>query len=301
MVFHHCMCDGGSAVALVKELLLLMDDPDADIGTERVFTRLEDVVPAEVLNSKAKKMKAKLLGKAGYLLLHALPLKKKAIDRGRDYLLNWKLTATETQNLIAQCKAAGVTVNTAISLAVLTAFDAVRGKNAYNKITCPVEIRRYAPAIREDAMFAFGLMLVLSMDRTPGLDFVGRAQRMQQLAAKRSAKLNAYDSLMMFEHAHAVLPRMIDFLKYGKSTNDCMFSNMGLLNIPHTYRNFTVDTIFSPSVIGPLGNPTTLIASTFKNQLDFSFVSSEGYIPYAEGEAIKETLTGLLLQLRPQT
>ncbi len=301
MVFHHCMCDGGSAVALVKELLLLMDDPDADIGTERVFTRLEDVVPAEVLNSKAKKMKAKLLGKAGYLLLHALPLKKKAIDRGRDYLLNWKLTATETQNLIAQCKAAGVTVNTAISLAVLTAFDAVRGKNAYNKITCPVEIRRYAPAIREDAMFAFGLMLVLSMDRTPGLDFVGRALRMQQLAAKRSAKLNAYDSLMMFEHAHAVLPRMIDFLKYGKSTNDCMFSNMGLLNIPHTYRNFTVDTIFSPSVIGPLGNPTTLIASTFKNQLDFSFVSSEGYIPYAEGEAIKETLTGLLLQLRPQT
>lgn len=301
MVFHHCMCDGGSAVALVRELLLLLDEPGADIGTEQVFTRLEDVVPLAVLSNRTKKIKARVLGKAGYLLLHALPLKKKARDRGQDYLLNWKLSEAETTNLLRQCKAAGVTVNTAISLAVLTAFDVVRGKNAFNKITCPVEIRRYAPAIREDAMFAFGLMLVLSMDKTPGLDFTARAQRMQELATKRTAKLNAYDSLMMFEQAHAVLPRMIDFLKYGKSSNDCMFSNMGLLNIPHEYRNFKVDTIFSPSVIGPLGNPTTLIASTFKNQLDFSFVSSEGYIPYTEAEAIKDMLTGLLLQLQPQS
>lgn len=298
LVFHHCMCDGGSAVALVKELLQLMDEPDTDIGTEQVFTRLEDVVPAEILHSRKKIFRAKFLGKAGYFLLHALPLKKKAIDRGQDYLLNWKLSEAETAALIRNCKAAGITVNTAISLAVLSAFEEVRGRKSYNKITCPVEIRKYAPAIKDDAMFAFGLMLVLSKDKTPGLSFIDKAQRMQAMASKRSAKLNAYDSLMMFEYAHPVLPRMIDFLKYGKSTNDCMFSNMGLLHIPYEYRNFTVDTIFSPSVIGPLGNPTTLIASTFRKQLDFSFVSSEGYIPYADAMAIKDALTDLLLRLQ---
>lgn len=299
LVFHHCMCDGGSAVALVKELLLLMDQPDANIGTEKIFTKLEDVVPATILRSRRKIFRAKFLGKAGYLLLHALPLKKKAIDRGKDYLLSWKLTEQETADLISNCKTSGVTVNTVISLAVLSAFEMVRGKDAYNKITCPVEIRKYAPGIKEDAMFAFGLMLVLSMDKTVGLDFVAKAKKMQELATKRSAKLNAYDSLMMFEYAHPVLPRMIDFLKYGKSTNDCMFSNMGLLNIPYEYSNFTIETIFSPSVIGPLGNPTTLIASTFRKQLDFSFVSSERYIPYTEAVAIKETIMSLLQTMQP--
>lgn len=299
LVFHHCMCDGGSAVALVKELLLLMDQPDAVIGTEKIFTKLEDVVPASILGSRRKVLRAKFMGKAGYLLLHAFPLKKKAIDRGRDYLINWKLTEQETAGLIRQCKSNGVTVNTVISLAVLSAFAEVRGTNAFNKITCPVEIRKYAPDIKDDAMFAFGLMLVLSMDKTPGLDFIAKAKIMQQLATKRSAKLNAYDSLMMFEYAHPVLPRMIDFLKYGKSTNDCMFSNMGLLRIPYEYRNFSVSTIFSPSVIGPLGNPTTLIASTFREQLDFSFVSSEGYISYTDAIAIKEEMMDLLLRLQP--
>ncbi len=299
LVFHHCMCDGGSALALVKEFLLLMDQPDADIGRERVFTGLADVVPASVLHNRKKILRARFLGKAGYLLLHALPLRKRTIDRGPDYLLNWKLSEEETRQLLRNCKAIGATVNTVISLALLSAFASVRGKKAFNKITCPVEIRKYAPEIREDAMFAFGLMLVLSMDKAAGLDFATRAQRMQALASKRLARLNAYDSLMMFEYAHPVLPRMIDFLKYGKSTNDCMFSNLGLLNIPAGYRHFTVDTIFSPSVIGPLGNPTTLISSTFKKQLDFSFVSSEGYIPYTEAVAIKKTLMGLLLRLQP--
>lgn len=297
LVAHHCMCDGGSALAIVKEFLLLLDQPDADIGKEQVFTQLSDIVPAAVLRSRKKILRARLLGWAGHLLLRVIPLKKKAVSRGQDYLLHWKLSEEATKDLIRRCKALGVTVNTVASLALLSAFAAVRGKRAFNKITCPVEIRRYARTIRPDAVFAFGLMLVLSMDKRPGLDFAAKAQKLQAAVSKKLDRLNAYDSLMMFEYAHPLLPRMTEFLKYSKPTNDCMFSNMGILRIPHQYRNFTVDAIFSPSVIGPLGNPTTLISSIFKQQLDFSFISAEGYIPRSEAVAIKEKLTDLLLQL----
>ncbi len=298
LVAHHCMCDGGSALAIVKEFLLLMDQPDADIGKEHVFTQLSDIVPAAVLRSRKKILRARLLGWAGYLLLHAIPLKKKTVSRGQEYLLHWKLPEEATRNLVQHCKALGITVNTATSLALLSAFAAVRGKKAANKVTCPVEIRRYARTIRADAVFAFGLLLELSMDKRPGPGFAAKAQKLQAMASKKLARLNAYDSLMMLEYAHRALPRMAEFLKYSKPTNDCMFSNMGILRIPHQYRNFAVDAIFSPSVIGSLGNPTTLISSIFKQQLDFSFISAEGYIPRSEAVAIKEKLTDLLLQLQ---
>ncbi len=296
MVFHHCMCDGGSAVALLQEFLLLLDKPDTDIGREQLFTCIADVVPEAILKSRRRILKARLASGVGRLFLNMAPLKKVAKERKQDYLLHWKLDETTTASLIRKSKALGVTVNTLISLCLLSAFKQVRGPDAFNKITCPVEIRKYAPQIKKDSMFAFGLMLILSIDKNPGLDFAAKAAKMQALAEKRSLKLSAYDSLMMFEYAHALLPRMIDFLKYGKSTNDCMFSNMGVLDIPDQYDSFTVDTIYSPSVIGPLGNPTTLIVSTFKKQLDFSFVSSEGYIPYKEAQAIKESMMALLTQ-----
>lgn len=296
MVFHHCICDGGSAVTLLQEFLLLMDKPAADIGREQLFTCVADVVPAAILKSSRKIVKARLASGIGRLFLNLVPLKKVAAERKEDYLLHWKLDEATTANLIRKSKALGVTVNTLISLSVLSAFKHVRQQHAFNKITCPVEIRKYAPQIKKDSMFAFGLMLVLSMDKNPRLDFSAKAAKMQALAEKRSLKLSAYDSLMMFEYAHALLPRMIDFLKYGKSTNDCMFSNMGVLDIPDQYDSFTIDTIYSPSVIGPLGNPTTLIASTFKKQLDFSFVSSEGYIPYTDALAIKDAMMALLTQ-----
>jgi hypothetical protein len=59
-----------------------------------------------------------------------------------------------------------------------------------------------------------------------------------------------------------------------------MFSNLGRIQIPHEYKEFSVDTIFSPSVIGPLGNTTTMVVSTYRGKMDFSFVGSEGFALY---------------------
>ncbi|MGY0037989.1 hypothetical protein [Pedobacter sp. NJ-S-72] len=100
--------------------------------------------------------------------------------------------------------------------------------------------------------------------------------------------------LMVLEKAHPILNKFSRFLKHGKSSNDCMFSNIGRMPIPHQYKTFEIETIYTPTVIGPLGNTTSLMTSIYRGQMDFSFVASEGFVPYAEGEAIQGRIMSIL-------
>ncbi|WP_449397838.1 hypothetical protein [Chryseobacterium wanjuense] len=59
--------------------------------------------------------------------------------------------------------------------------------------------------------------------------------------------------MMVMESAHDALTNFTRLLKNGKSSNDCMFSNLGRIQIAHEYKNFTLENVFSPSVIGHAG------------------------------------------------
>jgi NRPS condensation-like uncharacterized protein len=292
LVFHHCLCDGGAAMSILTELLLVLDNADAEIGKEKPITNISDIIPAPILNSNIKRMKARLMGGLITLALWLVPVKKKAVDRQKDYLINWKLDEQLSQSLISYCKREGVTVNTALCGVVLDAFKQVRQKKAHNKISCPVDIRKFAPEIKKDQIFAYGLLLVVSA--FPGFDFLSNIKALQKDINKKIAKLDPYATIMIMEAAHGAVNKFIKVLKYGKSNNDCMFSNLGKMDIPYKYRSFEVETMFSLSVIGPLGNTTTLITSTYRGQMDFSFVASEGFVPYKEALAIKDKIISII-------
>lgn len=292
MVYHHCLCDGTAALSILTELLQLLDDPDTDIGKEIPIMSINDVIPKKVLNSYRNRTKNGLIGKIATLALWIIPIKKIAVERKKDFMLRWRLDQEFTTQLIQFCKANQFSVNTLLSAAVLTAFKAVRKEKAFNKISLPVDIRNFNPIIKKDHIFAFGLMIVLSL--LPEKDFLENVKALQKDVNDKSAKLNPYSLMMMMEACHPALKNFTNFLKYGKSSNDCMFSNLGKIDIPYQYQNFEVETIFSPSVMGPLGNTTTMIASTYRNQMDFTFVASEGYVPFLEAEAIKEKVIAIL-------
>lgn len=285
-VFHHCLCDGGSAMAFLYEFLQVLDHPAADIGIEQPILGIQDVVPEAILNNRRQKLKARFIGRLAATAIKCIPVGKKAVERQNDYLIHWKLDAAKSRELIAYCKSNDVTVNTFLSAAVLQAFRKVRGKSAFNKVSCPVDIRRFAPQIKDDHIFAFGLMIVVSAHEK--ISFPDNLRLMQEAVERKTAKLNPYITMMVMESGHDALNNFTKLLKQGKSSNDCMFSNLGRIQIPHEYKSFTVDTIFSPSVIGPLGNTTTLVTSTFRGEMDFSFVGSEGYLPYSEALAIRD-------------
>jgi NRPS condensation-like uncharacterized protein len=294
MIFtiHHCLCDGGSAMSILTELLQLLDDPNADIGKEDPIKGVEDIIPPAILNNKKKQIKARLIGGLATLALRLIPVKKNGVERKNDYLIHWKFDQELSKDLVVYCKSAGITVNTMLCGVVLSAFKQIRKEQAHNKVSCPVDIRRFAPEIKKDQIFAFGLMLVVSA--YPGLDFLDNIKAIQKDIDRKSAKLDPYATMMMMESAHACMDNFTNLLKNGKSTNDCMFSNLGKIDIPHQYQLFEMETIFSPSVIGPLGNTTTLVTSTYRGQMDFSFIASEGFIPYEEALAIKDNIISII-------
>ncbi|MCW8312754.1 hypothetical protein K7A41_16105 [Sphingobacterium sp. InxBP1] len=293
-VVHHCLCDGGSAMALLYAFLKVLDNPAAFIGHEQPIGGIQDVVPADILENKRVQLKAKLIGRLAIFVMKCLPVRKKAVDRQADYLIRWKFDEASSRRLISHCKSLRVTVNTFLACTILDAFQKIRGAAAFNKVSCPVDIRRFAPQVKDDHIFAFGLMIVLSSDRkrTP----VDKLQIMQAAVDRKTAKLNPYLTMMVMESAHDALHNFTRLLKRGRSSNDCMFSNLGRLEIPDQYQSFSLEAIFSPSVIGPLGNTTTMVTSTFKEQMDFSFVGSEGYLPKAEAMAIRDAIIDSIRQ-----
>lgn len=288
LVFHHCLCDGGSAMNLIHEFLKVLDHPTADIGIENPILGIHDVVPSSILNSSKQKFKAKLIGRLATFAIKCIPVSKKAIDRQTDYLIHWKLDSATSQQLVSHCQSLDITVNTFLSAIVLDTFKKVRGNKAFNKVSCPVDIRRFAPQVKKDHIFAFGLMIVLSSN--PKLDFSDNLREIQNHVDRKTAKLNPYITMMVMESAHKALDNFTKLLKRGKSSNDCMFSNLGRIQIPHQYQSFALETIFSPSVVGPLGNTTTILTSTYQGVIDFSFMGSEGYLPYHEALAIRDEI-----------
>jgi len=291
-VFHHCLCDGTAGLSILKEFLLLLDNPETEIGEEVAIQSINDIIPKKILNSYRKRTKNSLISKIATLALWIIPVKKVAIDRKRDFLLHWKLDEQFTKAILLFCKANGFTVNTLLSAVVLKAFKAVLADKAFNKISLPVDIRNLNPLIKKNHVFAFGLMIVLSATNT--ISFIEGVKQLQKDVNRKLAKLDPYALMMMMEACHPSLTHFSNLLKYGKTSNDCMFSNLGKLDISHEYENFRLETIYSPSVIGPLGNTTTILTSTFRKQMDFSFVASEGYVAFNDAERIKEKVISLL-------
>ncbi|AZA54633.1 condensation domain-containing protein [Chryseobacterium sp. G0201] len=293
-VFHHCLCDGGSALSLLDEFLKLLDNPTYDIGLENPILGIQDVVPSEILSNRGQQLKAKVIGRLAATAIKYIPVNKKSIDRQSDYLINWTFDQETSKELISYCKSQKVTVNTFLCATVLKAFEKIRKEKAFNKVSCPVDIRRFANQIKDDHIFAFGLMIVVSLNKKFG--FEENLKLMQAAVDKKTSKLNPYITMMVMESAHDALTNFTKLLKNGKSSNDCMFSNLGSIQIAHQYNDFSLENIFSPSVIGPLGNTTTMVTSTFRGEMNFSFMGSEGYLPYSDALAIRDEVTKMVKQ-----
>ncbi|HJT72647.1 MAG TPA: condensation domain-containing protein, partial [Chitinophaga sp.] len=228
MAFHHCMCDGGAGLMLIKDLVALLDNPARDIGRHDSICTIEEIVPATVLNSKGRQLKARfqaMLIRAGLRLLAALTTthNKPRSYRERDYLVHWKLSPSQSAALFKQCTAQGVTVNTALCVAFLEAFRQVKGKAARNKITCPVDIRKFVKEIRQDTIFSFGLSLTLSLPPSKS-SFWEKVRELQQIVSKKMDRMDPYDFLLPFEQAHSSLHHIRKVLTYGKVNYDLMFS-----------------------------------------------------------------------------
>ncbi|HWK03484.1 MAG TPA: condensation domain-containing protein [Puia sp.] len=302
MVFHHSICNGGSAVCLMQEILSLWDRPNLCTGKEMDFITPEKLL-AGITVDRATRRKARLQSLMALMILsiRSAFINRKngpSLSRGKDYAINWKLDKAASSALFDFCRDLNITVNTALCAAFLTAFQSVRGSDKYDKITCPVDIRKYLPALQKDDLFAFAMAITLPMEENKEESIWDRAVKMQKDASEKMGKLNAAEYLVPMEYAHATLRPLLKLLRYSKPGFGLLFSNMGRLEINKQYDTFEVGTVYSPTVIGPFGDPTGIVTTTFDGKMDFCFLSNEDCVPYADALTIRQkAMESLFLKL----
>lgn len=287
----HCISDGTTGVTLMKELLQLLDNPALELEPYEPFTSVDEFLPSN-FNVKSKKFKAKLyLAFARFFFM--LQQKSKKRNLGQDYVLHQKLDPATTAQITERCKANGVSVHALLCSAFMQAFQEVKGKEAKGKVISPVDVRHFIPEIKEDHLFAFAPTVDLAIKKGSS-DLLSNAKHIKEDLVQKIGKMEARELLWMGEQMHPIVDRMISMLKSSNGGHDVTLSNMGRINIPNEYKNFSIDTIFSPTVAFPWLNSNTLVASTYNHQMDFIFLSNEDFLPKAEAAQIKEKAIALM-------
>jgi len=294
MVCAHCICDGATVVSLMREMLAVLDNPDLELVAYQDFNSVQELMPDSLSFPWKDTVKAKILSKLAFLFFLVKATKNK-YSPGNHYMLQWTLDKETTNVLNRTCKQENTSVHSALCVAYMEAFKAIKGPEAHGKVICPVDIRRLVPKIKPDMMFAFAPIVELSIEKQSTDDFWAKTRKVQEDLLVKAKAIKGHDMLVMGEYFHASVVKWVDFLKSTPGTHDVTLSNMGRLRIPEHYRSFEVEKIYSPAVAFPWRNPNTLIVSSFRREMHFSFVSNDGFLSAADAQAINKKALDLLL------
>ncbi|WP_431610416.1 phthiocerol/phthiodiolone dimycocerosyl transferase family protein [Chryseobacterium sp. 'Rf worker isolate 10'] len=290
-VMPHCISDGTTGVTLMRELLSLLDNPHAPLIPYVAFESVNDFLPSD-FNTGIKKYKASL-----YLLFarifFSIQRKSKKRNLGKNYAIHWKMTPEDTKLITEKCKANGISVHALLCSSVMQAFRDIQGDRAKGKVISPVDVRHFIPEIKEDHLFAFAPTVELSVKKG-SKDIMSNAKQIKKDLIEKINKMEARELLWMGEHMHPIVERMISMLKSSEGGHDVTLSNMGKVNIPNDYKNFKLETMISPTVAFPWLNSNTLVTSTYNNEMDFTFMSNENFLPKEEAHLIKDKAIELL-------
>lgn len=290
-IMPHCISDGTTGVTLLRELLSLLDNPYSPLIPYVAFESVNDFLPSD-FNTGIKKYKASL-----YLLFarifFSIQRKSKKRNLGKNYAIHWKMTPEDTKFITEKCKANGISVHALLCSSVMQAFSDVQGDRAKGKVISPVDVRHFIPEIKEDHLFAFAPTVELSIKKD-SKDILNNARQIKKDLTEKIGKMEARELLWMGEHMHPIVERMISMLKSSEGGHDVTLSNMGKVNIPNDYKNFKLETVISPTVAFPWLNSNTLVTSTYNQQMDFTFMSNENFLPKDEAHQIKDKAIELL-------
>lgn len=290
-VLPHCICDGTGMVTLMQELLALIDDPTLDPEPYQLFQSVNNfLAPQFDIQKNTRKAKLYLLlGKCFFLLQR----KNKKRNLGKNYAIHWKLDPTNSAVIKQKCKDNGISVHAFLCTAFMQAFQEVQGKSAKEKVISPIDIRHFIPEIKKDQMFAFAPTVELSLkQKTPQI--LDQAKHIKKDLAQKIEKMDARELLWMGEQMHPLVNRMIALLKSSRGSHDLTLSNMGNLQIPNEYKNFILEDVFSPTVAFPWLNSNTLVTTTYRDQMDFTLMSNQDFLPKQEALKIKDKAIALL-------
>jgi hypothetical protein len=307
MLAHHCICDGHTGVNLLRELLSVYDQPEQDLGTYDELGSVEDIVPAALLQDRhfERQVRRKVVLFRLLSFLKKFGRRKPAgphIAPGQMYFHRWHLDHSETLALTSRCSAEGVTVLAAASMAFMQAFRDVCGVLALNKTYTMVNARRFLPQLRTDAMFGLvpGIPLLMK-DVPPPLDmavdtFWARARAIKADMTVRIDRLGGglYSTLLTLEGMHDKYPSMVADTESAPEVRHVTLSNMGRIDLPQQYRNFRLESVYSPLVMVSPTPANTVVLSSFAGQMELAIISDESSLPYEKAKGIEQRAMQIL-------
>lgn len=296
---HHCICDGQSGMSLLQEFLRACDDSEPELETFDGFKTVEDLVPASLLQDQRFQRRVRWKMR---LLRLGLRLKRgnsrqthTPITSEQIYFQRRNLDASASLSIMNRCKAEGVTVLAAATVAFLHAFREIRGVAAIRKAYTMVNVRRFLPQLKPDALFGIAPGVELSLKKIPSVEiteasFWECARTVKAEITRRINRLGAglYEYLAGLESLHDKYHKLVGDTENASVVRHVTLSNMGRLDLPTQYRTFTLETVFSPLVMVSPTPANTVILSSFGGRLEFAIVSDTQSLPYAQASAIQQ-------------
>lgn len=300
LICSHALCDGRSLMTLLREILLLCDQPDADIGDPTTLNSLDEVFPKEVLTDRHLQRRIRWKA-AGAKLMLRLPRRATAWTYGKVYRCLWTLDEQASQLLVARCKAENTNVFAALGLSCMLAFRDACGPKHIERFEAPVDFRRYLPNLRSDSLFAIAPTITLSLQELrntapgpAGFWEMARALRGRMSRKVEKLKSTVFPLFLGIEHLHDVYDRMAVYAQSKRAGRKVSLSYLGRVDGEQNYQKFRLMEICDISAM-MTPTPANLIAIySFDGRFYFSLSSDESSLPYAKALEIKEQIISTL-------
>lgn len=301
-ISHHSICDGRSVVGLMEELLKLCGDPDLSIGRYDKLETLEQLLPADL---RADPKLRRGLGLRAALIRFVLRLvawrKRPAVQYGEVYRDLWNLDGEQAQQLIERCRARDVNVYSVLSLAFVLAFRAVCGPQKIKHFIAPVDIRRFAPAIKSDALFSIAPTVTLRPPKPeanePDVDaFWAQAKTMQTELRAEIERMprKMFRTMLGLEYLHDIFDTMVRYGQTQRTGNSLTLSYVGRLPMAEAYNGFRLRAVGFISGLLGLTPAHLLVFSRFGDRFDFALASDDMSLPRDQARAIREKAMSLV-------
>jgi len=295
---HHCICDGLSAVSLLRDILSVCARPDARLGPRFELHSGAELVPPEARRNRWLQRRARLKAALfkGFIRLQRIG---PPVSYGAVYTQRWSIEAAAVQALVRRAKDEDVGVFAALCTAFMLACWSVRGVRGVDKFVAPVDARRYLPALQGGALFTMAptVRLGFAGRKTRDADFWALARALHEDMRRQVDRLasTVYEQLLGLERLHPLFDRLLAWSRAQRSGRGVSLSYLGRLDASaRDEGGFRLEAIHAPSaLLEP--TPASLITIVgFAERLDLAFISDESSLPAAQATQIRQLAMELL-------
>lgn len=316
---HHSISDGLSLAYLIDDILNYLAYHGEKINPSIYPPQLnKENLPGKAKRNFGTKIIIKILNsfwkrnKTTFSLEDYCKLNNKYWDINRCGILAWQLSMSETSNFISCCKKEKVTVNSALCAAFLTALNEIKKLNEDSnyKVHIPINIR---DRIKKNVGRAFGFYaqtLNLELKYDVYLSFWNLVRKYNSQIHSEMKDETSVFNLFKIELINPSLLDSVYYQKYGLFDNkwskillkgmgvneliaNFSITNIGKLEIPADYGNYSLEALYGPSVFSDLIEMVVGV-STVGEKMNLIITYNEKNLSKNQIDNIKKISMGLI-------